>query len=690
MHTADQRQPVELFRDEPGEGRIGAHCTQPAVDDRWMERLQRRQDERFRHALEASSDAVVRFDMSHRICMANLSAARLAGYESVEAMLARGTTAFDFLASEEHERVRENWRKLAEAVLPWHSEYMAIRADGSRFPIESNISVLRGLDGAMIGVVCVIRDITDRKRAEQALREGEERFRSVVEASPDAIAVADFDGRILMANRQAALLGGFKTVEEVLARGLNGFDFLAPEETQRATSDIGNLIDANVVRNVEYIIVRSDGTRIPVEINVAVLKNTVGDPINMICVIRDVSARKRAEEDLRETQRQAVAANRAKTQFLTNMSHEIRTPMTSILGFADLLMDADLPREKQIAYLKAIRRNGKALLELINEILDLSKIEAGKMSVESVDCSIRQLIADVLAAVRVSAQEKALTLDVTYDGSVPRIIGTDPTKLRQILVNLVGNAVKFTERGGVRISVCGEPARQNVSRIRFIVSDSGIGIAPQMLAGLFQPFTQADASTTRRFGGTGLGLAISKRLAKLLGGDIEVRSEPGLGSEFTLTLEVDAVAGMELAASDPASSAEQAGNIPTGGCRVLLAEDAPDIQLLLGQVFRGMNLAVDIAENGHVACQKAMQSCEEGKPYHLILMDVQMPGRDGLEATRCLRERGWKGPIVALTAHAMSGDREKCLQAGCNDYVAKTTPLVELRAAVARHLPRAA
>jgi CheY-like chemotaxis protein len=211
-----------------------------------------------------------------------------------------------------------------------------------------------------------------------------------------------------------------------------------------------------------------------------------------------------------------------------------------------------------------------------------------------------------------------------------------------------------------------------------------------MLAGLFQPFTQADASTTRRFGGTGLGLAISKRLAKLLGGDIEVRSEPGLGSEFTLTLEVDAVAGMELAASDPASSAEQAGNIPTGGCRVLLAEDAPDIQLLLGQVFRGMNLAVDIAENGHVACQKAMQSCEEGKPYHLILMDVQMPGRDGLEATRCLRERGWKGPIVALTAHAMSGDREKCLQAGCNDYVAKTTPLVELRAAVARHLPRAA
>ena len=261
-----------------------------------------------------------------------------------------------------------------------------------------------------------------------------------------------------------------------------------------------------------------------------------GGLARLIHVVRDVTERKEFEFKLARAKDQAEAANRAKTEFLTNISHEIRTPMTAILGFTDLLASPDLSPEEQRDYVETVARNGRSLLRLINEILDLSKIEAGKMSIECVDCPVRQFVDDVVAAVRVRAQEKGLSLEVDYDGLLRPTIHTDPARLRQILLNLLGNAVKFTEQGGVRMSVRSLEPRQGSAQVQFAISDTGIGIAPEQLGELFQPFTQADSSTTRRFGGTGLGLAISRRLAKVLGGDIEVTSELGRGSTFTLTV----------------------------------------------------------------------------------------------------------------------------------------------------------
>jgi CheY-like chemotaxis protein len=330
---------------------------------------------------------------------------------------------------------------------------------------------------------------------------------------------------------------------------------------------------------------------------------------------------------------------------------------------------------------------------LIYDILDLSKIEADRMSVEFADCCLRQVVDDVLKVVHVRVREKALSLEVDYAPSLPEVIHTDPTKLRQILLNLVGNAIKFTEQGGVRIAIHDGPSRRGSAQIRFVISDTGIGIASDKLDELFQSFTQADASMTRRFGGTGLGLAISKRLAGLLGGDIQVDSELGRGSTFTLTIDVGAVKAAGTPAQPVVSDSEDVPRAEAAeqtGRRVLLAEDAADLQGLLSQVLRGMNLQIELAGDGRSACQRALQCCAEGRPFDLILMDVQMPQRDGLEATRWLRSRGWRGPIIALTAHAMAGDREKCLAAGCDDYLPKTVSLPELRATVARHLGRKA
>jgi PAS domain S-box-containing protein len=501
--------------------------------------------------------------------MANLQAAQLAGFESVEAMLARGTTALDFLAPEEHDRARTNIQALAEAEVPWNREYVAIRVDGSRFPIELSTSMLWDFEGNPTGMVCMIRDITARKQAEEALAAAAKEWSVSFDAMADGVSLHSPEHVILNVNRALCEILG-RTREELIGKKCHevfhraGAPFAGcplQKSLQTHCREDAELYEASLGKWLAA--------------STSPVYDDEGCLVRLVHVVRDVSDRRRADEELLDTQRQAVAANRAKTQFLASMSHEIRTPMTSILGFADLLMGSDLSRDEHMAYLKAIQRNGRVLLDLLNEILDLAKIESGKMSIEPIDCSLRQLIDDVLAVVRMSAQEKGLSLDVIHDGPIPRIIHTDSTKLRQILVNLAGNAVKFTQRGGVRICVRCDPLRQGMSRLQFAVSDTGIGIAPDMLVGLFQPFTLGDTSTTRRFRGTGLGLAISKRLANLLGGDIEVSSEHGQGSTFTLTIEAETVAGVV----EPAAACDAcAGRVaPVGGGAVdcIHAESTP-------------------------------------------------------------------------------------------------------------------
>jgi signal transduction histidine kinase/CheY-like chemotaxis protein len=464
-------------------------------------------------------------------------------------------------------------------------------------------------------------------------------------------------------------------------------------------------------------------------------------------------------EELQRARAAAVAAAFSKSAFLANMSHEIRTPMTAILGFADMLAEQGLTEDEQRTVVDSIRRNSEHLLKIINDILDISKIEAGGMTVEPLACDPAALVEDVASFMRPRAAACGLDLHVEVAHDVPREICTDPTRLRQVLTNLVGNAIKFTQHGGVHISV--EPVAGNQpmaprrdpepsdappsdTRLRIRVSDTGIGITEEQIARLFRPFTQADVSTTRRFGGTGLGLTISRRLARMLGGDLTVRSEMGSGSTFTIEIgtaaqphlaydgsdesdpvlaesgaassadrpsipagEPAAIAPQKRGAAGAASAVPGAGTASAGAAsagsagsassapsatRVLLAEDGEDNQRLISFHLKRGGMLPTVAENGRVACELIEAASKSGQPFDAVLMDMQMPELDGYQATRRLRERGFTGPILALTAHAMQGDRERCLAAGCNEYLTKPIDrallLARIREQIDARMPR--
>ncbi len=392
-----------------------------------------------------------------------------------------------------------------------------------------------------------------------------------------------------------------------------------------------------------------------------------------------------------EMAKAAEAANEAKSQFLANMSHEIRTPMTAILGFTEQMQSSDVSAEDRADYLDVVGRNGRYLLELINDILDLSKVESGKMEMELIPHSIAATVAEVASTMRVRANQKNVELSVEYATPIPEIIRTDPARLRQALVNLVGNAVKFTSHGEVKVvvSFCGHDSDEaNVLRIDVV--DTGIGIPSGKMESLFDPFAQADSSSTRIYGGTGLGLAITKNIADLLGGDVSVQSVLGEGSRFTLTIPADCPDGTRML-HHPSEAVESVHALPQhddgeplAGIRILLAEDGPDNQLLISAVLTKVGAQVEIAGNGKIAVQKVRTEGKSG--FDVILMDMQMPEIDGYHATRILRQDGVDCPIIALTAHAMDGDREKCLAAGCTDYSSKPIDREGLIATIVCHV----
>jgi len=391
---------------------------------------------------------------------------------------------------------------------------------------------------------------------------------------------------------------------------------------------------------------------------------------------------------LQDARQAADEANAAKSNFLANMSHEIRTPMTAVVGYADLLGEPGRGDEQRKEWVGVIRRNARHLLELINDILDLSKIEAGKMKMQSVVCDPSQIVSDVVTMLRARAEQKGIVLRLDVEGPAPCSMASDPLRLRQVMVNLLGNAIKFTEVGEVSVRVfCDAPAPSDEAgtsgTLHICVRDTGIGIKPSHLARLFKPFVQADETTTRRFGGTGLGLAISQRIVQLLGGTLAVQSEPGIGSAFTLMFPL-----REARSEQTAATPEAAGPLLYGQTepvrlsgRVLIAEDVADTQRLLSIVLTGAGAEISIAGDGDEATRLAL-----AEKFDLILMDMQMPRVDGYNATRELRRRGVMTPIIALTGHAMGGDRERCLAAGCDEYLTKPIDVPLLLARIACHL----
>jgi signal transduction histidine kinase/DNA-binding response OmpR family regulator len=380
----------------------------------------------------------------------------------------------------------------------------------------------------------------------------------------------------------------------------------------------------------------------------------------------------RMNEDFHNAKDAAEAANRAKSIFLANMSHEIRTPLNGILGFADVMLKSDdLSEEERRDYLETITQSGRHLLEVINDILDLSKVEAGQMKFHPEPCAPHVLIADAISILRVRAQEKGIGLEHRWEGPVPEKIITDPARFRQMVMNLIGNAIKFTDTGSVNVVARLEDRGQS-PHLAVDIVDTGIGIAPEYLNRIFEPFTQADQSITRRFGGTGLGLAISRQIAELLGGRISVVSRPGEGSTFTARIATGPLDGVrlleaptaDLMPQQPAKSGAAAPSLRNAS--VLLVEDGETNRKLVSLVLRRAGARVVVAENGQVALDAVAS-----QTFDLILMDMQMPVLDGYEATRTLRRRGVTTPIVALTAHSMKGDEERCREAGCSGYVTK-------------------
>jgi PAS domain S-box-containing protein len=509
-----------------------------------------------------------------------------------------------------------------------------------------------------------------QRRANQKLAAGKERYRRMSEAAPIAVFQIDRQGRCGFVNAAWTGITGL-TIDD--ARTGGWLSVLEPSDRAMLLEMAQRSLDEKVCVEGGVRLCRPDGE--VCRLNVRLVSGGADNRDTAIGTLEDITHRSHVDEELRQAKERAEAADRSKTEFLANMSHEIRTPMTSILGYADMLAEEPNLSAAGRMSIDTIKRNGEFLLELINDILDISRIESGRLVVEHVACSLAEVLTDVRSIMQFRAQEKGLDFDVSLDPNVPPLVKTDPVRLRQILVNLVGNAVKFTEQG--RVSVAARVAHMEGAQMQleFLVSDTGIGMTSDQLSRLFKPFTQADSSTTRRFGGTGLGLAISKRLARILGGDILVASRPVAGSTFRATIQVvhtECAEGVLPAASMPGAQAPECDNSDERlNCRVLVAEDGPDNRRLFSILLTRIGAHVTVAENGRMACDLAAAAAAAGVPFDVILMDMQMPVLDGYSATAELRARGFAQPIIALTAHAMNGDRERCLGAGCNDYLTK-------------------
>jgi PAS domain S-box-containing protein len=562
----------------------------------------------------------------------------------------------------------------------WRGEVHNIRKDGTPFWCAVNVTAHDLPEFGPVWI-SVLSDITARRQAQEA----QARLASIVQASREAILGKTLDGIVTSWNPGAQVLFGYTAAEMI---GASIEVLIAPERRDEETALRGRVARGLGVEQYETVRLRKDGSSVDVSVTLSLIEDAEGRIAGIATICQDISERKRAraallerEEQLAAARDQALEASRLKSQFLANMSHEIRTPMNGVLGMAQLLLTGNLEPGQRRRVL-ALRESGQSLLTIINDILDFSKMEAGKLELEQADFNLLAAAESVVSLLSSPANDKGLSLTLNVARDVPVWVRGDSVRLRQVLINLLGNAVKFTERGGVDFTVGQTPS----GKLRFSVQDTGIGIDPASKARLLEPFTQADASTTRRFGGTGLGLAICRQLVELMGGGLEFASEPGTGTTFWFEVALPTAGDAAGAGSDDGTTRDDASDRSTPAlgenARILLVDDA-EINREVGRgLLESLGYNVEVASSGSDALEAVAHS-----RYAAIVMDCLMPDMDGYEATRRIRDLEGSErhtPIVALTAAAMAGDRERCLSAGMDDYVSKPLDLDLLNAALGR------
>ncbi len=524
-------------------------------------------------------------------------------------------------------------------------------------------SPLKDADGKVMAAIEMIEDITERKRSEKALTDSEEKFRSLVETTSDFVWEVDRNGVYTYANQKVREILGYGP-EEMM--GKTPFDFMLPEEAKRVSEVFGGMAASKKPFSmIENTNLRKDGIEVLLETSGVPILDNSGNLLGYRGVDRDITDRKRMVRELRAAKEEAEEASRLKSEFLANMSHEIRTPMNGVIGMTELLLDTELTGE-QHEFVNAVKSSAESLLTVINDILDFSKIEAKKPELESSGFILRDSIGDILNTLALRASEKGIELAYRVSPDVPDAVVGDPGRLRRIIVNLVGNAIKFTERGEVVVSIDSEEERVGEVFLRFTVSDTGIGIPPEKRKAIFEAFAQADASTTRRYGGTGLGLTISSRLVEMMGGRIWVESRLGKGSDFHFTVRIGLMKGMQIT-----QIPEKPANLD--GLRVLVVDDNATNRRILEELLKNWRMdpvAVDGAQSALRTMEKAGES---GAPFRLILVDANMPAMDGFELVERIKQGpDFAGPtIMMLTSSGQRGDAMRCRGLGISAYLTK-------------------
>jgi len=668
-------------------------CFESQERRRTEERL-RASEENYRELFNASNEAISVHDPEiEAIVDFNQTMCSMFGYAYQEVHqlkiedLSEGSPPYS--QREAREAVQRAFREGSQ-VVEWHAR----RKSGELFWAE--VFMRRCVIGGQDRVLASVRDVTARKLADQRLRETSEALQALVAASPLAIAVVAMDRTVTLWSPTAERMFGWKA-EEVIGRP---YPLAPPGREHEVEAAISQVMRGEPLRSVERIRRRKDGSTMYVNLSTAPLRGAGGEIIGVLAILEDIVDRKRAEEELHrhrdhleelvaertaqlaEAKEQAEAANKAKSEFLARMSHELRTPMNAILGYTQLMRRDATLSANQARQLDTINRSGEHLLALIDDVLDMAKIEAGRILLHESAVDVRQLLDALKSLFAARVRHKGLDFEASCSEMVPPWIRTDESKLRQVLMNLAGNAVKFTQEGRIALRVgYTEASSPEDGRLVVEVEDTGSGVSQTELSRLFEPFSQGEAGRRTR-GGTGLGLVISRRFAELLGGTLTVRSEVGRGSTFVLDIAGPRAEGPPVDGSGP--------RLPVVGLaegerprRIIVADDEPDSRVPLAELLRSVGFEVWEAANG----QEVVDLCDTLAP-ELIWMDIRMPVVDGREATRLVKARPWavQPVVIALTASAFESDREKLLAVGCDDLVRKPFQEAEIFDRIAKYL----